>query len=390
MTIVKVWENNRVDLESKTIAQLMALCGSGRLYDDTEASKEFRQFIREVPTEFLKKYVQECLTESFTDSGLVLQDLVNEIGHRLGFNVIFGRYKGKKGQPGFDGIWGFPDNSIIVEVKTTDTYRINLNVLSRYLDDAAELGLCNEKSTTFLIVVLREDTGDLEAQVRGSRFAWSCRIIGVESLVKMLEIKENSEQLDLVDRIRTLLIPKDFTRLDSIVDLVLTAIYEGLSQSEDGASIDEISDDLSETENTDKEKLYELCIKKASEELGASLYRENRSLHSSDDGKNKIICKTSKRYSHPEYYMYWFGYHFTSVEILKQSEEPFLLLGCSNPDKVLLIPAEVIHSVSDRLNVTTTKSSDYYHLKIYVYDDKDYNLRLNDSTNVPLNQYILN
>jgi hypothetical protein len=66
--------------------------------------------------------------------------------------------------------------------------------------------------------VLRDVAGNLDAQVRGSLFAWSCRIIGVESLIKMLEIKENSEQLDLVDRIRTLLVPQESTRLDSIRD----------------------------------------------------------------------------------------------------------------------------------------------------------------------------
>jgi hypothetical protein len=68
-----------------------------------------------------------ALSQSFADSGLALQDIVNEIGSRLGAEITRGRYRGKVHQNGFDGLWRFPNrHAIVIEVKTTDAYRIDL------------------------------------------------------------------------------------------------------------------------------------------------------------------------------------------------------------------------------------------------------------------------
>ncbi|MDX1563655.1 MAG: putative Ig domain-containing protein, partial [Gammaproteobacteria bacterium] len=49
------------------------------------------------------------LESSFSNSGLALQDIVNEVARRLGFDVEPGRYRGKKGEIGFDGLWRSPE-----------------------------------------------------------------------------------------------------------------------------------------------------------------------------------------------------------------------------------------------------------------------------------------
>lgn len=42
--------------------------------------------------------------------------------------VTDGRYRGVKGQVGFDGLWMSVDGrAIVIEVKTTDAYRIDLD-----------------------------------------------------------------------------------------------------------------------------------------------------------------------------------------------------------------------------------------------------------------------
>ena len=38
---------------------------------------------------------KECLNEKFESGGLALQDVVNQVGRRLGFQVEDGRYRGK-------------------------------------------------------------------------------------------------------------------------------------------------------------------------------------------------------------------------------------------------------------------------------------------------------
>ena len=74
--------------------------------------------------------------------------------------------------------------------------------------------LIPEERSSILYVVGRANTGDLEAQVRGSRYAWDIRIIGVGALFRVLKIKEELEDQDTVDRIRAILVPQEFTRVD--------------------------------------------------------------------------------------------------------------------------------------------------------------------------------
>lgn len=88
MSILDLWLNNRANIENKNIEQIVQFCGDGRLNDNSKTSLELREFLKEIPTELLNKYINECTEESFRDNGLVLQDIINEIGLRLGYNVI--------------------------------------------------------------------------------------------------------------------------------------------------------------------------------------------------------------------------------------------------------------------------------------------------------------
>jgi hypothetical protein len=133
MPLLDLWAKTPDQLEDKQVHQLIAFAGNGKLLDDSPCSAEFRSFLATVPSEKLEKYSEQCLTDSFPDSGLALQDVVNEIGVRLGAVATPGRYRGAKKHTGFDGLWMFPSGqSIVIEVKTTDAYRIDLNVVAEY------------------------------------------------------------------------------------------------------------------------------------------------------------------------------------------------------------------------------------------------------------------
>ncbi len=73
-----------------------------------------------------------------------------------------------------------------------------------------------------LIVVGEEETADLEAQIRGSRHSWDVRLIGVNALLRLMNVKEELEDPAIVTRIHDVLIPREFTKLDQIVDLLFT------------------------------------------------------------------------------------------------------------------------------------------------------------------------
>src|SRR4051794_20439269 len=135
---------------------------------------------------------------------------------------------------GFDGIWKSPEkHTIIVEIKTTDAYRIALDTVAGYRDKLAASNLI-EGPTSILVVVGRQDTGELEAQVRGSRHAWDIRLISAEALIKLVQLKENSDDPETGRKIRGLLTPFEYTRLDRLIDTMFTAAtdIEGMVESD--------------------------------------------------------------------------------------------------------------------------------------------------------------
>src|SRR4029077_11241915 len=179
------------------------------------------------PSGLLAKYADDCLKDKFDGSGLALQDIINQVGARLGFKVDQGRYRGTPGEIGFDGLWHAPDeNCIVVEVKTTDAYRIDLDTVAVYRRKLiAEKKLAEGKSS-ILIIVGRNDTGDLEAQVRGSRHAWDIRMISIDFLLRLMRLKEELGDPKIISKIRRVLMPQEFTKVDGIIDLVFSATEE--------------------------------------------------------------------------------------------------------------------------------------------------------------------
>jgi hypothetical protein len=116
------YQVNIEEIASKRINQVIHWFGDGRLLDGSQCSEDLRTFLNKVPSARLNDYVQQCLTEPFDNSGLVLQDLINEFGRRLDFVVENGKYKGRQGAVGYDGIWRQETHDFVIEVKTSDAY----------------------------------------------------------------------------------------------------------------------------------------------------------------------------------------------------------------------------------------------------------------------------
>jgi hypothetical protein len=85
------------------LSQILDLVGQldDSLGDGTPQQR-FRRFLDKNVTEVgqVRDYVQECLHTPDTQHSRALQDLINHVGHFLGFEVTFGRYQGVKGQIG--------------------------------------------------------------------------------------------------------------------------------------------------------------------------------------------------------------------------------------------------------------------------------------------------
>jgi hypothetical protein len=222
MPLLALWKSNPSEINQFSIEQVVGTAGDGNLKDGSDCSIELRAFLSEVSSAKLRLYVERCLSTPLNKGGLILQDLVNELGRRLEYKVENGRYQGISGVVGFDGLWESGDgHTIIVEVKTTDAYRISLNTIMGYRERLRASGKL-AGPTSVLIVTGREDTGELEAQVRGSRHAWDIRLISTDALIKLVQLKEESESAETGSKIRSLLTPMEYTRLDRMIDVMFT------------------------------------------------------------------------------------------------------------------------------------------------------------------------
>src|SRR5689334_20330357 len=119
MPLLELWSSNPAAIGQFSVEQIVATAGDGNLKDGSQCSQELRAYLSEVPTDKLASYVDRCLTSPFAKGGMVLQDLINELGRRLDYKVANGRYQGVQNAIGHDGFWISPEGqSIVVEVKT--------------------------------------------------------------------------------------------------------------------------------------------------------------------------------------------------------------------------------------------------------------------------------
>src|SRR5688572_23289286 len=293
MALSDLWIASPQQLTDKHVKQVISFSGTGKLGDGNDASNEFREFLSKVPSTFLARYSDECLRESFEASGFALQDVVNQIGRRLGFTVTHGRYRGTTGQIGFDGLWRFPDgHTAVVEVKTTDAYRIDLNSIAGYWQALISQNQLQENKSSILIVVGRQDTGDLEAQIRGSKHAWDVRLISVDSLLRLMALKEELEDPRTLARIHDLLFPTEFTRLDSIVELAFSAAEDARPEEEEVEG--EESEEPTGSKKFTPVNFHAACITRIQQHLGVELIRISRASFSSPDQMTAVVCAISR------------------------------------------------------------------------------------------------
>lgn len=369
-------------LEQKKLSQIIGFIGDGKLKNGDD---KFRAFLKNITNDLLVKYAEECLEKAFADSGLALQDIVNEIGSRLGFDVIPGLYRGNKNDIGFDGVWEQYDAwSIVVEVKTTDAYRISLDTIATYRTRLVDSERINNNKSSILIIVGRDDTGELEAQIRGSKHAWDVRIISVDSLVRLLRIKEYLSDESTAQKISIALRPYEFTRVDQLIDLLFLAIKDVEVEERVDDFLEESGPDVTHQQEIEKTKssrvsFQEPVLDKVKQKLNSNFIKQSRSSYSSNDGRTGLIISISKQ--HPPFNSqfdarYWFAFHPHQELFLEKYENGVVCYGCGDENSVFLIPFPFLKTKLDDMWGTKSEDRNYKHVVIYRRDGKYY-LRTN-------------
>ncbi len=358
MALLDLWTKDRAQLAEKQVHQIIAFAGDGKLRDGSLASTEFRDYLRHIPSDQLSRYADECLQASFQDSGLALQDIVNEIGRRLDFQITHGRYRGTPKHPGHDGLWADADkHCIVVEVKTTDAYRIDLGTVANYRQELVKRGEIQLEASSMLVVVGRQDTGDLEAQIRGSRHAWDMRVISVDALLRLLKLKEEVEDPSLLRRIHNILIPHEFTRLDPIVEIAFAAV-EDIKKESEGQGDDE---NLKEKKFTPV-AFHDECITRIEKHLNKTLVKNSRASFKTADESTRVLCAVSRYHERAK--SYWFAFHPHQDEFLTSAGQAFVAFGCGDADTLFLIPFVEFKPWLDYFSKTELPDRFYWHVKI--------------------------
>lgn len=384
MPLLDVYQKTPSELADVHVQRIVGF--AGKLSDGTPTSRQLRDYLAVVETDVLTRYAGECLDAKFDGNGFTLQDIVNTMGQRLGFEVTFGRYRGAQGQLGFDGLWIPPGGkAMIVEVKTTDAYRIDLEVIAGYRRSLARDGRMAEDNSSMLIVVGREDTGDLEAQIRGSRYAWDMRLISVDALARLVKVKEDLEDPGVVDRICGILTPQEFTRVDSIIDLVFATAEE--VGEERGP---EPADDSPVAEKSEL-RFREACIRRVEPHIGQRLVKRSRSLYATADGSTVVVCAVSRRYeSAGGAVSYFFSFHSHQKETLEKAQRGYVGFGCGSDELVVLIPFERFDAWLQDVNPTERQDGKLmWNMTVDLEDGRPAVRRRKGLGQIPLGEYLV-
>lgn len=395
MPLLNFWKNAKEDVLKMNVEQVVSSAGDGNLLDNSPCCHEFREFLSVAPSERLFDYARHCLEISFKDSGLVLQDIVNEFGRRLDFDAENGLYRGKRTAIGYDGTWrakGEPD--LIIEVKTTDYVTVRLEKIAEYKEKLQSEGRVG-KNASILIVVGREDTGALEAQVRGSRYAWEMRLISIERLIKLVQIKEKSDDANTLKQIRQLLQPFEYTKIDKIIDVIFTTAADVESQREIEQEAQSAPEEQDYQEGgkqirTDADVLNlkrQHAVDAFATLQGKELVKRSKTLFWSPAKEFRVCCAVSKRYEREDR-PYWYRFDRKWDEYLAEGDKSFLILACMDRDEAFAVPYSWIKANKGDLNVTERENVFYWHIVLTPMDNGELAINLTKVGNkTPLSPY---
>lgn len=221
-------------------------------------------------------------------------------------------------------------------------------------------------------MVGREDTGALEAQVRGSRFAWDMRLISIERLIKLVQIKEKPDDPATIHQIRQLLQPFEYTKIDKIIDVIFTTAVDVESGQGDDQEVPtgEEEHDGNKQDRTDPELLNakrQQAIDAFAVVKGKELVKRSRTLFWSPDKDLRVCCAVSKRYD-GDYQPYWYAFHPKWDEFLSESKDGYFIISCMDRNEGFAVPYSWLQKNKQNLNMTERGDRSYWHVPITMLD----------------------
>jgi hypothetical protein len=235
-----------------------------------------------------------------------------------------------------------------------------------------------------------------KAQIRGSRHAWDIRLISTEALMSLLAVKEELEDPTIQHKIHSVLRPREFTRLDGIVDLLFSTA-EDIKQEHVAESEPEEEEEGEEETNRVVDRkpkfipvaFHDACVRRIEKTLGTSLVKRSRATFAAADQSLKVICAISREHIRGGNPSYWFAFHPHQSDYLADADRSYVAFGCGSEQQLLLIPYDKFALWLDGMNETTTKDRTYKHVSISYSDGRLELVRKQGWPRVDLTPYLI-
>jgi hypothetical protein len=172
-------------------------------------------------------------------------------------------------------------------------------------------------------------------------------------------LKERIDDPRTIQQICSILKPREFTRLDEIVDVVF-------STAEETAESDP-SETVAESDSAERVPVafHEACVARFEKHAGKQLVRQTRSSYATPDGTLAIVCAVSKQHEVGNHPSYWFAFHPYQKTFLDGAKEGFLVLGCASAETVLAVPAKDLFSWLPDMWTTQRDDRMYWHIRVH-------------------------
>jgi len=182
---------------------------------------------------------------------------------------------------------------------------------------------------------------------------------------------EVEDQL-LTDKIRKVLLPFEYTRVDNIIDLVFETQKDAEPQQEvqtvesENADVAVQSDDniahYEFTPTAELEAKRSACVDAFYKQRSLSYVRKSKTNFVDEGGNIAVTCAISKRYDRPSQ-VYWYAMHPAWLSFMHSVNEGYFLLGCMDTNLFYAVPVKLIQSVLEKLGTTTKKNGEqYWHI----------------------------
>ena len=234
--LINAWNETQKRF-TMSLKQVVNIAGDGTL-ENADSINELRQFFSMIDLQTMERLLGECFHRDkkfkFDTRGFAFQDLINEMGSRLGYEIEHGFYRGRKNEIGFDGLWKSNNGEyIIMESKTSDDYSISMEAVIGYRDQLIIDHKIPKKKCSILIVYGRDDKNALRNTVKGSDEAKNIRLISATALFQLVKIYCESRSPTVRNQINSVLQPRDYFVLDNLVELVFPQTDASIPNIED-------------------------------------------------------------------------------------------------------------------------------------------------------------